>query len=139
MVKKIGGLALVVLAALFLVATTGTPARASDPSIVDYPNPVTTDANGDFCFYVKVRNNGSTGDVELHPYGSAEITGLTVQPEDHQFYNGEEYSYKVCGHLNGRSGTVKLKLRYVDERGNIVEKAATILSTADHVVKIVHR
>jgi hypothetical protein len=105
------------------------PARralASAP-VASPPANVTTDANGDFCYYVPVTNNGHPGDVELHASGTANITGLTVTPDHHVFDSGETFNFKVCGHLNGPRGTVSYHLKYVDEDGVIHEQVLPVV------------
>jgi hypothetical protein len=130
-----GTRAFVLGSALLALVSFARTASASQPVITNCPSSVTTDANGNFDFYVEVTNNGYPGDVELHAGGSSGVT-VSVTPDHHVFDSEERFNYHVTGHLDGRSGTVSLSLFYSP---NAAQTTPTpIKYPKGYIVQIVH-
>jgi hypothetical protein len=107
------------LAALVTLALAIAPpqtAHASEMVFTGFPASVTTEANGDFCYQVTVKNVGrKPGAVRIVVKGSPGISGLTCQPSPVQLDPGEDWTFKICGHLEGQQGTVTMQLVYVGD------------------------
>lgn len=130
------------IALALVIAVCGLASVDASVMVITGTGPVTW--NGDnFCFTVTVCNQDTSGSgaVLVRATGTANISGLTVTGGQDggggaQIAAGECRTFKVCGKLTGQSGTVTVKLTYVNNDGDIVNGSLAVPVNQPFIVDV---